>query len=63
MLKNYLKITFRHLVKQKAYSIVNILGLAIAISSSILIFLYVSFGLNYDRFHQNADRIYRVRVS
>jgi putative ABC transport system permease protein len=61
MFKNYLKITLRNLVKHKTYSFVNISGLAIAMAASFIIFLYVSFELSYDKFHKNADRIYRLR--
>ncbi|MBU1099742.1 MAG: ABC transporter permease [Bacteroidetes bacterium] len=60
MLNNYLKIAFRNLWKNKSTSIINILGLGIAIFSSILIFLYVSFEFSFDKFHSKADRIYRV---
>jgi putative ABC transport system permease protein len=62
MLKNYLKIAFRNLRRKKVYSIINILGLSIGIASSILIFLWVSEEMSYDRFHKNGDRIYRVII-
>jgi putative ABC transport system permease protein len=60
MLKNYFKIAFRNLVRHKAFSILNIAGLAIGMACSILILLWVQNELSYDRFHKNADRIYRV---
>ncbi|MFQ5629017.1 MAG: ABC transporter permease, partial [bacterium] len=60
MLGNYLKITFRNLVKYKSYSLINILGLALGMACCILIFLWVQDELSYDRFHKKADRIYRV---
>lgn len=60
MLKNYFKIAFRNLWKNKSTSFINIFGLGIAIFSSILIFLYVSFEFSFDKFHSKADRIYRV---
>jgi putative ABC transport system permease protein len=60
MLKNYLKIAIRNLLKHKAYSFINLAGLAIGIACGVLIMLYVRKELSYDRFHQNAGRIYRV---
>jgi len=62
MFKNYLKIAARNFLKYKAYSFINIAGLAIGIACCILILLYVQDELSYDRFHQNAARIYRVVV-
>ncbi|MBX7153001.1 ABC transporter permease [bacterium] len=63
MVLNYLKIALRNLFKNKTYSAVNILGLAIGIASCVTILLYVQYELSYDRFHQNAHRIYRVTES
>src|SRR5436190_583570 len=60
MIKNYLKIAWRNLVKNKAYSFINITGLAIGLSCFLLIALYVMDELSYDRFYPNADRIYRI---
>lgn len=60
MLKNYFKIVFRLIKRKKLFSMVNFLGLTIGITSSLLILLYVDFELGYDKFHENADRIYRV---
>ena len=60
MFKNYLKIAFRNLLKYKGYSAINIGGLAIGIACCLLITLWVMHELSYDRFHANADRIYRV---
>ncbi|MFQ5638923.1 MAG: ABC transporter permease [bacterium] len=60
MFKNYLKIAFRNFLRQKTYSFINILGLAIGMSCCILLLLFVQDELSYDRFHKNADRIYRV---
>jgi len=62
MLKNYFKIAWRNLIKNKLYSFVNIIGLSIGITSCILIGLYVGHELSYDRFHKNADRIVRVTM-
>ncbi|MGH7493758.1 MAG: ABC transporter permease [bacterium] len=63
MLKNYLKIALRNLIKHKAYSFINIVGLAIGIGCCMLILVYVQDELRYDRFHAHAERIYRVVAS
>ncbi|WPU96121.1 ABC transporter permease [Mucilaginibacter sabulilitoris] len=60
MLKTYFKIAYRNLIKHKAYSIINISGLAIGMAASILILLWVQNELSYDKFHKNAGQIYRV---
>ncbi len=60
MLKNYLKIAWRNLSKNITFSVINIAGLAIGLSCFILIALYVLDELSFDRFHSNADRIYRI---
>jgi putative ABC transport system permease protein len=60
MLKNYLKIAVRNLLKHKAYSFINIAGLALGMTCCLLILLYVQHELSYDRFHRQADRIYRI---
>lgn len=59
MLKNYLKVTIRILRNQKSFSLINILGLGIGMACCLLILLYVQDELSYDRYHENADRIYR----
>ena len=60
MLRNYLKIAWRNLLKNKLYSIINIFGLAIGLTCFLLISLYVVDELSYDRYLKDADRIYRV---
>ncbi len=60
MLTNYLKIAWRNLFKHRVHSLINIAGLAIGLTCSILIFLYVQFELSYDRFHPDADQLYRI---
>ncbi|MFA9452648.1 MAG: ABC transporter permease [Candidatus Aminicenantaceae bacterium] len=60
MLKNYLLIAWRNLNKNKGYSLLNILGLAVGMAVFVLIFLYVQHELSFDRWHENADRIFRV---
>ena len=59
MFKNYMKIALRNLLKFKVYSFINISGLAIGMACCVLILLYVQDELSYDKYHQNADRIYR----
>jgi putative ABC transport system permease protein len=63
MFKNYLKIALRNFVIHKLYTAINIIGLAIGIACSILILLFVRNELSYDRFHPNAENIYRVYVT
>jgi putative ABC transport system permease protein len=60
MIRNYLKIAFRNLSKQKGFTFINIAGLAIGLTCFLLISLYVKDELSYDRFNKNVDRIYRV---
>ncbi|UCE21680.1 MAG: ABC transporter permease, partial [Candidatus Aminicenantes bacterium] len=60
MIKNYIKIAFRHFKRQKGYSFINIAGLAIGMACCILIFLWVYDELSFDRYHENADRICRI---
>jgi putative ABC transport system permease protein len=60
MFRNHIKIALRNLLRYRGYSFINIAGLAIGIAASMLIILHVIDELSYDRFHPNADRIYRV---
>jgi putative ABC transport system permease protein len=60
MLFNYFKIALRNLWKNKAFSAINIIGLSVGLTSFILISLYVADELSYDRYHDKADRIYRI---
>ena len=60
MIKNYFKVAWRNLVKNKIFSTINIVGLAIGLSCFLLIALYVMDELRYDRYNVNADRIYRI---
>jgi putative ABC transport system permease protein len=62
MPKNFLKLTFRQLLRHKGFSLINIIGLTIGLASCILIGLYISDELSYDTFHTNADRIVRVTM-
>lgn len=61
MLKSYLKIALRSLRKQKTYAFINIVGLALGVACCALIFLYIRDDLSYDKFHENADRLYRIQ--
>jgi len=60
MLKNLLKIAIRNIVKDKTYSAINILGLTIGITCSVFLFMYILHELSYDRYHKNADNVYRI---
>ena len=61
MIRNYITIAWRILLRQKAFSLVNILGLAIGMAACLLIVQYISFELSYDNFHKNGDHIYRIK--
>ncbi len=60
MLRNYIKIAFRNLWKNKSYASINILGLAVAFASAMLLFLTAHFELSFDDFQENKDRIHKV---
>ncbi|MDH5385525.1 MAG: ABC transporter permease [Candidatus Aminicenantes bacterium] len=60
MLKNYIKTALRNIRRNKLYSLLNTIGLAIGVACCLLILLYVQDELSFDRFHDKADRIYRV---
>ena len=60
MFRNYLKIALRTLWKHKTHTVINVLGLAVAFASATLLFLSAAFELSFDRFHADADRIYRT---
>ncbi|UCE42383.1 MAG: ABC transporter permease [Candidatus Aminicenantes bacterium] len=60
MFGNYLKIAVRNIIKHKGVSFLNVMGLSIGIAACILIFLYVQFELSYDRYHANAEQVYRI---
>ena len=60
MFRNYLKVALRNLWKQKSFSAINIIGLATGLCCFLLIAMYVVDELSYDRFHQKANRIYRI---
>lgn len=60
MFRNYLNVALRNIVRHKVHSSINVFGLAIGLASFVLIFLYVTDELSYDRYHEKADRTYRV---
>ncbi|HVU95015.1 MAG TPA: ABC transporter permease [Puia sp.] len=60
MIKNYLKIAWRTLLRQKTYTAINIIGLTLGISAALLIFTLVSYQLSFDDFHPGRQRIYRI---
>jgi len=63
MLRNYLKIAFRNLFKNKVYSLINTVGLATGMACAILMLLWVQYELSYDHFHENKQEIYRITTS
>jgi putative ABC transport system permease protein len=60
MLQSYFKVAWRNLKKSRAYTIINIIGLGLAIAATLFIFNYVSYERSYDQFHSNKKNIYRV---
>ncbi|MEX2235762.1 MAG: ABC transporter permease [Cyclobacteriaceae bacterium] len=60
MFKNLLKISFRTILKDKTYSLINITGLTIGITCSLFLLMYILHEVSYDRYHENAPNIYRV---
>ncbi|MDR8393695.1 ABC transporter permease [Aliifodinibius sp. S!AR15-10] len=60
MLKNYIKIAIRNLIKNKSYSAINIAGLSLGIVCAMLIFMIIRFDLSFDTYHQNAGNTYRL---
>lgn len=63
MFRNHLLLAWRNLLKDKAYSSINILGLAVGIASCFIILLYIEKELSYDTFHKKADRLFRISLS
>ena len=62
MLKNYLTIALRTLRRQPGYAFLNVAGLAVGVACCLFLLLYVRDELRYDRFHEDADAIYRVNM-
>src|ERR1700712_4921062 len=62
MIKNYLKTAIRSLTKNKGFTAINVLGLALGLATCLMIIFYVFDELSYDRYNTKADRIYRVNT-
>jgi putative ABC transport system permease protein len=62
MIKNYLKIAFRNFKRQRAFSFINISGLAIGMACCLLLMLFIRYELSFDRYHENAENIYRAAI-
>ena len=60
MIKNYFKIAWRNISRQKVYTSINVLGLALGICACIVIYLITSYDLSFDKFHTDKERIYRI---
>jgi putative ABC transport system permease protein len=60
MLKSYLIVAVRNLLRHKLYSLINLAGLSVGLTGALLVLLYVQRELSYDRHHEKAERIYRV---
>lgn len=62
MISNYIKIIWRTMLRNKLYTLLNVVGLALGILSASLIYLYVSHELSYDRFHKDSDHLFRIDI-
>ena len=60
MIKNYFKIAWRNLLKNRAFSLINVIGLAVSMSVCLLILAIIADQKSYDQFHSNKDRVYRI---
>jgi len=60
MIRNYLKTAIRHFSRQKGFTFINMIGLTVGLACCIVIFLYVTDEMSFDKYHENIDRIYRV---
>src|SRR5678815_3204592 len=60
MIKNYLKVAWRNLMKSKVFSFINILSLAIGLTCCMLIAMYLHYEFSYDTYHKNGDRVYQL---
>ena len=63
MIKNYIKIAWRNLLKHKLFSLINIFGLATGIAACLIIFIYIHHELTFDQYNKNADRIARITTT
>ncbi len=62
MIRNYLTVAWRNLLRNKTFAAINITGLAVGLATCLMIMLYVVHELSYDRYHAKADRIYRMTI-
>ncbi|OEK04759.1 ABC transporter permease [Roseivirga misakiensis] len=60
MFKNYLKVSFRNLLRNKLFTLLNLLGLSVGLASFFVIYLFVQNELSFDTYHKNSDRIFRI---
>ncbi|MGX5690812.1 ABC transporter permease [Arcticibacter tournemirensis] len=60
MIANHLKVALRHFKRHKLFTLINIVGLSIGISASLIIFLIVKYDFSFDKFHPEGDKVYRV---
>ena len=63
MLKNYLKIAIRNLTRNKVFSVINIAGLSLGLTCCMLIVLYTKDEVSFDRFQENKNQLYRIKVT
>ncbi len=63
MIRNYVKITFRNFIRQKSYTLLNVIGLSIGMAASLLIIQYVKYERSFDTFHSRAKDIYRIQYN
>ena len=62
MLEHYLKTTFRNFWRYRWYTLINLSGLAIGLATCIIIFTYISYELDYDKFNEDYEDVYRLAV-
>jgi predicted permease len=60
MLKNYFKIAWRNIIRDRQFTLLNLIGLATGLACALLIYLWVNDEMSYDKFHENSDRIYQL---
>ena len=63
VIRNYLKAAYRSLIKQKVFSAINILGLALGMAAFLIIIQYANFELSYDSYHENRDQLFRLQLN
>src|SRR5690242_10275261 len=63
MFKNYFKIAWRNLTKNKAFSIINVTGLSVSVAFCLLLFFYIRYEESYDSFHSKKDHLFRLEMS